>query len=385
MLSKRVQNIQESKTVSLSNLVSGLSKKGIKVVNFGIGEPDFTTPEHIIRYSMEMALAGRTHYTPSAGIPELRERTAEKFSKKVGKKTEAENVLITPTKFSINLALGAILDPEDEVIIGDPAYLSYPEIVKLQSGKPVFIQNDENYNYDFNKLEELISPRTKAIIFCNPSNPTGKVYSREQVSNLVRFALDHNLYLISDEIYEDIIFEGSMHNAAAFESGYDRVITVGGFSKSYAMTGWRIGYMIASKTLIDACNKIQQQTITCASSVSQYAALKALEDEETPVRFSQIFKKRRDLVINLLSEIEGLHVRKPEGTFYAFPRYDLEIDSVDFSRQLLEEEKVAVTPGSAFGLSGENHVRISFATDESSIHQGLTALGRFMKKHLVQK
>ncbi|MEM3676494.1 MAG: pyridoxal phosphate-dependent aminotransferase [Thermoplasmataceae archaeon] len=380
MISRRVQNIQESKTVSLSNLVSTLSKKGRKIINFGIGEPDFTTPEHITRYSMEMALKGFTHYTPSAGIPELREKVAEIFSRKVNKRTNAENVMITPTKFSINLALGSLIDPGDEVIIGDPAYLSYPEIVKLQSGKPVLIENEDNYDYDFEKIEQIITPRTKAIIFCNPSNPTGKVYSRDQVSRMVKFARDHDIYLISDEIYEDIIFEGQMHNAASFESDYDKVITMGGFSKSYAMTGWRIGYMIASPEIINACNKIQQQTITCASSVSQYAALKALDDAETPARFCKIFKSRRDLVMQLLSEIDGLHARKPEGTFYVFPGYDPDIDSVEFSRKLLEENNVAVTPGSAFGPSGERHFRISFATDDNSIKEGISAIGQFMKR-----
>ncbi len=380
MLSSRLASISESKTVSSSNKAAKMKAQGIKVFNFGIGEPDFTTPEHIIKAGFEAALKGKTHYTPSAGIPELRESIAEKMKKVNSVDCGPENVLVTPTKFSINLAFLSILNSEDQVLIPEPYFLSYPEIVKLTGGRPIPVRTDNEYDFDFDLLRRKVSGKTRAIILSNPCNPTGKVYSKKQMKKLEDFVLENNLYLISDEIYEDLIFDGSMYSPASNPEMSDKVVTIGGFSKSYAMTGWRIGYMVGPEPLIRASNKLQQQTITCVSSIAQYAALAAIGDRDTPEKFRQIFLGRRNLVESLISRSESLTMRKVEGAFYAFVKYNRDIPSEEYCNRLLDEKKVLVTPGSAFGDQGEGHFRLSFATDDETIKSGIELIDQFNRE-----
>ena len=376
MLSRRLDNISPSKTVSLSNKASELKKSGKKVYNFGIGEPDFTTPDGIIKAAFDAAKAGKTHYTPSSGIPELRSAIADKMKKVNNVPAESGNVLVTNTKFSINLAAMALLNPGDEVLIPEPYYLSYPEIMKLYGAKPVPVRSDEDYDIDFDELRKMTSPRTKALIYSSPSNPTGKVFSEKLLRKLSDYIIENDMILIADEIYEDIIFEGKPFSPASIPEMFDRTVTVNGFSKSHAMTGWRIGYMVANESIIKASDKIQQQTITCAPSVSQYAALAALEDKKSPKDFRDKFLHRRDLVRKLLSN-SSLKSRNPEGAFYAFPQYHLDINSEKFCNLLLERKNVIVTPGSAFGEQGKNHFRLSFATDDETIMEGIERIIRF--------
>lgn len=380
MLSSRLASISESKTVSSSNKASKMKSQGIKVFNFGIGEPDFTTPEHIIKAGFDAALKGKTHYTPSAGISELREAISVKMKKINSVDCSPENVLVTPTKFSINLSFLSILNEGDEVLIPEPYFLSYPEIVKLTGGRPVPVRTDSEYDFDFNLLRKKISGKTKAIIISNPCNPTGKVYSKKQMKKLEDFVLENNLYLISDEIYEDLIFEGSMYSPASNPEMAEKVVTIGGFSKSYAMTGWRIGYMIGPEPLIKASNKLQQQTITCVSSIAQYAALAAIEDRETPEKFRKIFLNRRNLVESLISRSDSLTMRSVEGAFYAFVKYNRDVSSEEYANRLLDDKKVLVTPGSAFGEQGEGHFRLSFATDDDTIKSGIELIDQFNRE-----
>jgi len=375
MFSRRLNNISPSKTVSLSNKANELKRAGKKIYNFGIGEPDFTTPRNIIEAAFEAAENGKTHYTPSAGIPELRSAIAEKMKKINNVQAERENVLVSNTKFTINLSLMALLNPGDEVIIPEPYYLSYPEIVKLYDAKPVPVRSDENYDIDFDELSRMISPRTRALIYSSPSNPTGKVFSEKTIRKLSDYIIENDMILISDEIYEDIVFEGKPFSPASIPEMFERTITVNGFSKSHAMTGWRIGYMVANEKIIKAADKIQQQTVTCAPSVSQYAAIAALQDHKSPEEFRTKFLHRRDLVQKLLAD-STLKSRKPEGAFYVFPQYSADINSEEFCNRLLESENVIVTPGSAFGDQGEHHFRLSFATDDETIVEGI---GRIIK------
>ena len=377
MLASRLSSISESKTVATSNKAAELVKAGKKVYNFGIGEPDFTTPEHIIKAGYEASLNGKTHYTSSYGILELREAIAKKMSNVNHVKSTFKNVLVTPTKFSLNLAVMSLMNPGDEAILPEPYYLSYPDIVRLHGGKVLSSPTDGNYSFDLDDMRKLVSPRTKMVIISNPTNPTGKVYSEKELRELCDFVLENNLYLLSDEIYEDLIFEGKMFSPASIPEMFDRTITAGGFSKSYAMTGWRIGYMVAPEEIIKASNKIQQQTITCAPAISQYASLAAISDTETPVRFNEIFRKRRDMVYELISSSANLEMRKPEGTFYAFVKYKGNIPSDEFAERLLNEKLVVVTPGSAFGNQGENHFRLSFATDDETIKAGISRISDF--------
>lgn len=379
MLASRLSSITESKSVATSNRAAELVKAGKRVYNFGIGEPDFTTPDHIIKAGCEASVNGKTHYTSSYGISELREAIAKKMNEFNGVKSTLKNVLVTPTKFALNLSVMSLMNPGDEAILPEPYYLSYPDIVRLHGGKVLMSPTDENYSFDLDDMRKLVSPKTRMVIISNPTNPTGKVYSEKELRNLSDFVIENGLFLVSDEIYEDLIFEGRMFSPASIPEMLDRTITVGGFSKSYAMTGWRVGYMVAPEEIIKASNKIQQQTITCAPAISQYASLAAIQDRETPARFNEIFRKRRDLVYQLISQSENLEMRKPEGTFYAFVKYSGKMTSDEFAEKLLNEKLVVVTPGSAFGDQGEYHFRLSFATDDETIREGIAKILDFSR------
>ena len=377
MVSSRLSRIEESATLKLTKVAEDLKSKGVKVYNFGIGEPDFTTPETIIDSAFEWAKRGKTHYTPANGIRELRVAIADKLLKKNQIHTVADNVLVSPTKYAIYLSLYVTLEEGDGVILPDPYYSSYKDIIKLAGGKVLDAPLNNDFSLNFELMQKLVSPRTKAIIFNNPSNPTGRVYSQKEVKELVDFAIKNNLLIISDEIYEDLIYEGSMYSPGAVQEAADRVITISGFSKSYAMTGWRIGYLNASPEITRAAAKVLGQTITCVSSISQYAALQALRDEKDPITFREKFKKRRDLVMKLFSEIKGYSTVKPEGAFYAFPKYSSRMSSVEYSAGLLEKYQVIVTPGSAFGEMGELHYRFSYAASEEEITEGISRIAKY--------
>jgi len=378
MVSSRLDSISASPTISLSNRAAELQRKGMKVYNFGVGEPDFTTPENVIDYAFECAKKGKTHYTPSRGIMELREKIVEEAKAANNIDVTSKNVLVSSAKFAINMGLMCILEAGEEVLLPEPYYSSYPDIVKLAGGKPIPVQTDEEYDFDFDAMSKLVGPNTRAIIISNPTNPTGKVYSEKTLRKLTDFLLENDLHLISDEIYSELIYEGKMFSPASIDEASDRVITIGGFSKSHAMTGWRIGYMLASSDIIDASDKIQQQTVTCAPSISQYAALEALRDKESPKRMKEEFRRRRDMVSKLLSETGKLKFRMPEGTFYFFPSYESDIPSKTFSENLLNEKQVITTPGIAFGGQGERHFRASFAASDEVINEGLSRLNDFI-------
>lgn len=380
MLASRLSSISESKSVSTSNKAAQLVKEGKRVYNFGIGEPDFTTPEHIIKAGFDYAMKGKTHYTSSYGIMELREAVSSKLKHENGIDAEVKNILITPSKFSVNLAVMSLLNPGDEVLLPEPYYLSYPDIARLHGAKVLPSPTDSDYSFDLDDMRKLVTPRTKLLMLSNPTNPTGRVYTEKEMRELSDFILENNMYLLSDEIYEDLIFEGKPYSPASREEMFSRTITMGGFSKSYAMTGWRVGYMVADEKIIKASNKIQQQTITCAPSISQYASLEAIKDRETPKKFREAFRKRLDLVYGLISESDKLSMRKPEGTFYAFVSYEGDMLSDVFSEKLINEKLVVVTPGSAFGQQGEYHFRLSFATDDETIKEGISRIREFVEK-----
>ncbi len=377
MVSSRVNEINESATVSMSNKAAELKAAGKTIYNFGIGEPDFTTPQEIIDYAFQNAKEGKTHYTPSAGIMELRQKIAEKMKRKNNIDAEASNVLVTPTKFSLNLALYSIMDAGDEVLLPSPYYVSYPDIIKLNGGKTITVPTDEEYEMDFDSMRKYVSPKTKVFMFNNPVNPTGKVYSEKSLRELSDFILENNLYLISDEIYEDLIYRGKMFSPGSIAEMREKTITVSGFSKSYAMTGWRIGYMVAENSIIKAANKVQQQTMTCAPSISQYAALRALDDEESVKKMKEKFMARRDLTVSMLREIDGLNLYEPEGAFYVFPGYEADKNDADLALDLLDKQNVIVTPGSPFGA--EKHFRISYAASDDTIKKGISRIGKYFK------
>ena len=260
MVSSRLKNISQSATISMNLKSEELRKTGKKVYNFSLGEPDFNTPDNIIDFAFKAARNGKTHYTPSKGVPELREKIARKFKEINNISADPANIIVTPTKFSVSLAMMSLLEEGDNVLLPMPYYVSYPDIVKLYGGVPRGVGTNADYGFDYEALEKSVDGRTKALIFSNPCNPTGKVYGENEIRKLCDFVLEHGLYLISDEIYEDLSFEKRPFSPASIPEMADKTITLSGFSKSYAMTGWRIGYMLANPEIIRASDIIQQQT-----------------------------------------------------------------------------------------------------------------------------
>ncbi|MCL4328615.1 MAG: pyridoxal phosphate-dependent aminotransferase [Candidatus Thermoplasmatota archaeon] len=380
MVSSRVSLISPSASVSINNLAAQLKARGEKVFNLGIGEPDFTTPAPIIEYSAKSALSGATHYTPSKGIMELRTRISEKLKRENHVNAPVENIIVTPTKFSIYLSMLSILEPGDEVIIPEPYYLSYPDIVRLAGGKPVPLRCNDEYEIDFDYAEKALTDHTRIFILNSPTNPTGKVYSRETIDRICSFVKDHGLYLLSDEIYEKIIYQGEHVSPASLPGMAERTITINGFSKSFAMTGWRIGYMTGPGDIISAADKIQQQTITCASSVSQAAAVETFNQEPESEKMVRRFAERRKIVLDNLGG-KGLKFRVPEGAFYFFVSPKGVRDAGKFCSDLMQRDHVVLLPGVSFGENYANYFRLSYAIDDEDLKEGLSRIIRFAREY----
>ncbi len=372
MTADRMKIINPSATVKLSSTVAQMRKQGIDVISFSLGEPDFDTPRNISDAAIKAINGGFTHYTPAAGLPELREAIAEKSKRENGIPCEPKNVMVAPAKFAIYAAVTANIDPGDEVIIPDPSWVSYSEMVKLAGGKPVLVPHREGWRWHPGDIEAAITPRTKMIMVNSPANPTGAVYSKEDLKAIADIAADRKLLVISDEIYEKILYDGTHHSIASFPGMFERTITVNGFSKAYAMTGWRVGWLAAPDDLFGDILKIQEHAMTCVTSFVQLAAVEALLGPQDSVRrMTETFRRRRDLIMGMAREIPGMRCETPKGAFYVFPKYDYNVSSEKFADFLLKEARVAVTPGSAFGPSGENHIRISYAASEKNIIEGM--------------
>jgi aspartate aminotransferase len=375
-----LDKIEPAATVRLNNLALELRRRGENIISFAAGEPDFDTDKRIIDEAYASMLKGETHYTSSLGLYELRERIAEKVNNENNIPAGAENVIIIPTKFAIYAALISIIEYNDEVLIHDPYWVSYESQVKLTGAKPIFFRLTEHFSLDIEDLKSKISSRTKAIIINTPNNPTGAVFSRDEIKALVDLARDYNLYIISDEIYEKLIYEGEHVSPASYDP--ERVIVVNGFSKAFAMTGWRIGYAVANKNIIGRMEKFVQHTLTCLPAFIQRAAVKALDlGAEIYEKYREEYRRRRDFLISELNNINNLEISKPMGTFYLFPKYKINMNSEDLAKLLLEREKVLVVPGSSFGKNGEYHFRISFATSMSSLREGAKRIQEFFKNY----
>jgi aspartate aminotransferase len=385
MVSKRVQSVPASGTIEISNLVSQLKASGVDVISFSMGEPDFTTPPNIVDAAVDSLHNGFTHYTPSLGIPELRQAIVNRVADFNGIKCTPKNVLVTPCKQAIFMIALGFLDPGDEVLLPDPCWVSYEACVRLAGATPVYIPTKFEEEFILNPalVEAAITPNTKLIILNSPSNPTGCVYPPEIIKEIARIASEHNLLVMSDEIYESVIYEGKTLSIASLPDMFDRTITVSGLSKTYAMTGWRLGWAIGSEHNISTINKLQSHSISCCVSFTQTAAVEALNGTQVyKENMVKEFKARRDLALDLIQEIDSLECNVPHGAFYLFPKYDSEMKSVELAENLLKYEHVAVTPGSAFGPSGEGFFRISYATSEDQIREGLGRIKRYMDEHL---
>jgi len=386
-LSKRINNLSESQTIKMAKLGRELSAKGIDVINLSFGEPDFFTPEFVKEAAKDAVDENYSYYTPVSGYPELRKAVAEKLLRENGLSYNFDQIVVsTGAKQSLANAVMCLVDPGDEVIVPTPYWVSYSEMIKLGEGETVFINAtvENNFKITGTQLEAAITAKTKLFMFSSPCNPTGSVYSKEELADLVAVFEKHpKIFIISDEIYEHINFVGKHASIAEFESIKDRVILINGFSKSYAMTGWRVGYMASNKEIANACDKLQGQITSGTSSIAQRAALAAYNGGLDTVKVMvDEFKKRRDIVYALLTEIPGVKVNLPDGAFYFFPEIksffgkrngDSVINSAeDLSLYLLNEAHVSTVTGEAFG--NEDCIRLSYAASEEQLRKAVTRI-----------
>ena len=383
MVSKRLQEIPASGTIAISNLVSQMKAEGVDIVSFSMGEPDFTTPENVIDACCDSLHSGFTHYTPSLGIPALRKAVADMTRETDGVPCQASNVLITPCKQAIFMIALAYIDPGDEVILADPSWVSYEACIRLAGGVPVYVPTrfEDNFVLDPALVESKITPKTKMIILNTPSNPTGAVIPADVLKQIADIAMARGIKVLSDEIYSSIVYEGKHTSNASFPGMFDNTLIVSGLSKSFAMTGWRLGWAIAPEDDIKAINKLQSHSISCAVSFVQEAAVEAITGpQQSKYDMVAEFRRRRDLAMDLISEIPGVECNVPQGAFYIFPKYNRDIPSAKLAETLLREGHVAVTPGTAFGPGGEGFFRISYAASEEQIREGISRIKNTLSK-----
>ena len=385
-LSTWASNIAPSPTLTVDAKAKELKAAGEDVCGFGAGEPDFDTPEFIKEACIKALSEGKTKYAPAPGIPALREALAEKYRNQNGVDgvTAAQCIVSPGGKYSCYLAILAVISPGDEVIIPAPYWVSYPEMVKLAGGVPktVFVGQEAGFKMNPEQLRAAITPKTRLVIFNSPSNPTGAVYSPSELQALTEVAIEAGIYIMSDEIYEYLLYDGVQHlSPASFsKEASDSVITVSGFSKTFSMTGWRLGTLMAPPAIAKAVASLQSQTSSNATTFAQYGALAAMENWDKSMaavnEMIEVFDRRRISLIQGLEAIKGFECARAQGAFYLFPSiYKLGMSSADFSARILEEEKVAVVPGEGFGAPG--YIRLSYATSDEVINKGLERLSRF--------
>ncbi len=384
-LSERVRQLSPSPTLAITAKAVAMRAEGLDVISFGAGEPDFDTPRHIKEVAIQAIDGGFTKYTPVGGIDELKDAIIEKFKRDNGLHYERPQILVScGGKHSIYNLAQALFDKGDEVIIPAPYWVSYPPIAELAGATPVILKTSEEKGFRISpeQLREAISPRTKALILNSPCNPTGSVYNREELEALAQVILEKGIYVISDEIYEKIVFDDFPYTSIASldKAVAERTIIVHGVSKTYAMTGWRIGYTAGPAGLIQAMTSIQSQSTSNPTSIAQKAATEALSGPQEPVgEMVQAFQKRRDLIVRRLNAIEGVSCFNPQGAFYAFPNFSPWLgrthesqkltNSVEVADYLLTNAHVALVPGLSFGAEG--YQRLSFATSTENIEKGL--------------
>ncbi|WP_425447508.1 pyridoxal phosphate-dependent aminotransferase [Dethiothermospora halolimnae] len=392
-LSRKAKSITPSVTLEITAKAKAMKSEGIDVIGFGAGEPDFNTPKNIQNAGIKAIEDGNTRYTATPGIMELRKAVCDKFKRDNDLDYKPENILVSSgAKHSIYNALSAILNPEDEVIIPNPYWVSYPELVKLADGVPVEVKTlEENgFKYKVEDLKKALTDKTKAIFLNSPSNPTGTVYEREELEEIAKWAVENNIFVISDEIYEKLVYDDANHISIATlnDKIKDLTIIINGMSKAYAMTGWRMGFAAAHKEIIKVMTNLQSHSTSNASSISQYASVEGLNGDQSPIEeMRKHFEDRRNYMVDKINSIEGLSCKKPKGAFYVMANISevkgKEIkgrkinDSIDFAGALLEEVNVALVPGKAFGA--DDYVRLSYANSLDNIKEGLNRIEDFLK------
>ena len=399
-LSERLNRLAPSATLAMSQKSSELKAQGVDVINMSVGEPDFNTPDHIKRAAIKAVEDNWSRYSPVPGYPELKKAIVAKLKNENGLDYAPSQILCSNgAKQSVCNAIMALVNAGDEVIIPAPYWVSYPQMVLLAGGQPVFVEAtfDQNFKMTPEQLEKAITPKTRMLILCSPSNPTGSVYNKEELRALANIILKHDdLYVLADEIYEHINYVGRHESIAQFPGMKERTIVVNGVSKAYAMTGWRIGYIAAPEWIVKGCNKLQGQYTSGPCSVSQKAAEWAYtQSQECVEEMRQAFQRRRDLIVSLAREIPGLEVNVPEGAFYLFPKcssfYGRSVcccstatngtvinNSTDLAMYLLEEAHVATVGGDAFG--DPDCFRMSYATSDDNIREAMRRIAEALAK-----
>ncbi len=393
-LSEKAKAIKASTTLAIDSKFKAMKAEGLDVVGFGAGEPDFDTPDYIKKAAIEAINSGKTKYTPAAGTLELRKAVAEKFLKENGLSYEPTQIVVSNgAKHSLVNAFMAILNPGDEVIVPAPFWVSYPEMIKLADGVPVIVEatEAENFKISVSKLEKVLTEKTRALVLNSPSNPTGMVYTKEELEAIAAFVVKNDLYVISDEIYEHLIYEGQHVSIASLGDDIkERTIIINGVSKTYAMTGWRIGFAAASPEIAKIMANVQSHASSNPNSIAQAATVAALSGGKEEIEImKKAFASRRDYMVERINALPGVSCKKPQGAFYVLMNISalkghemggkLINSSDDFAEVLLNDAKVAVVPCSGFGT--DDFVRWSYAVSKETICEGIDRLEAFLKNN----
>jgi aspartate aminotransferase len=380
-ISHKAKAIAPSPTLSLAAKVKELKRKGIRIISFTAGEPDFDTPLPIKEAAKRALDEGFTKYTPTTGIEELKGRIARKLKEENGLDYDKKEIIVSPgAKFVIFSALFALLEEGDEVLLPSPYWVSYPEQIRMAGGKPVILETkvENGFKMRIDELERAKTNRTRVLILNSPSNPTGAVYEKEELSRIAEWCKENDVFVISDEIYEKLVYDAEHISIATFPDMKERTLVVNGMSKTYSMTGWRIGYGAGPRELIEAMGRIQDHTTSNPTSFAQIGALRALDLVEEVEEMVEAFKKRRDILLEEIRKIPNVLCVPPKGTFYAFPNFSYYMEKMganstgELASYLLEKVGVAVVPGEGFGARG--YVRLSFAVSEDDIREGLAKI-----------
>lgn len=390
MLSNRAQNITPSLTLGISTKVRELSNEGIDIINFSIGEPDFNTPIKSKQQGIESIKNNLTKYGPASGLKSLRKAICEKLKKENSISYEIDEIVVSNgAKHAITNTLMALINPGDEVIVPKPYWVSYPEMIKLTGGVPIYAETscENNFKLTVEELDRYRSDKTKLLFITNPSNPSGAVYTKEELVPIVNYCIENNIYILADEIYERICFDSDFISIASLSKEAKEItITINGMSKSAAMTGWRLGYTASNKTIATAIGSLQGHLISHPCTVSQYAALSALSEcKEDINKMVKAYKNRRNIAIEILNSINGISYVEPKGAFYLFIDMSFIKNKIDYDKyfsisladKLLEEARVAIVPGIAFGM--DNYIRISYACSDDLLIEGLNKIKDFIE------
>lgn len=369
-------------------------RKGIKVISFGVGQPDFDTFSHIKEAAKRAIDEGFTGYTEAIGIPELRSAISEYLNETYNADVKEENIIVTTgAKTAILLAIAAVAAPGSEIIIPEPSYYAYSQAAKMFGSRPIFVamkwSKEKGFYIDMDSIIEKITDKTTAIVINNPNNPTGTVYERKDIEALFDVAKEKNIAIISDEVYEKFVYNGRFTSISSFEGWMDRGILVNSFSKTFSMTGWRLGYLVAHRDLSNKLASLAVNTYSCAPSFVQKAGIAALKGDWSPVKVMiEEFRERRNLIYELLKELPGFEPNLPDGTFYMFPRIQklleqFSLTEEELSEKLLEEAGVVVVPGTAFpDKAGKGFIRFSYATSRQNIIEGIKRIREFLEKNM---